>query len=206
MSSIINMNGHILLKFWRSNVWIFRHNLTETFVDNLSLGLAKSLEKLPGVQVSNIYHINLCNTSDLRSTNIYNASQFGIRVWIEYVLVKCDNIRMCEWQRCPLATCWHWQRGTNAIPQHSLTASETSILQGVISVVSIMTLLNSSVLPVIKNYLITLRHHYHRQVHFFNLTISDGFRLTWSYSHLGPAMPVGSINLNRLNKMMWTFL
>ena len=92
--------------------------------------------------------------SDLRSTNICIASHCSLWVWIEYVLVKCDNIRMCEWQRCPLATCWHWQRGTNAIPQHSLTASETSILQGVINVAS-MTLLNSSVLPVIKNYLIT---------------------------------------------------
>ena len=28
-------------------------------MDNLSLGLAKSLEKLPGVQVSNIYHTNV---------------------------------------------------------------------------------------------------------------------------------------------------
>ena len=33
-----------------------------------------------------------------------------------------------------------------------------------------------------------------------NFTTSDGFRLTWSYSHLGPAMPVGSINLNRLQQ------
>ena len=52
-------------------------------------------------------------------------------------------IRMCEWQRCPLATCWHWQRGTNAIPQHSLTASETSILQGVIIFASMASLKSS---------------------------------------------------------------
>ena len=50
---------HKLLEHWISNTWILRHNLTETFVDNLSLGLAKSLEKLPGVQVSNIFHTNV---------------------------------------------------------------------------------------------------------------------------------------------------
>ena len=61
--SAVNRNGEVSLLYYlqpflrlfnslilKSN-FLKRHNLTETFVDNLSLGLAKSLEKLPGVQV-----------------------------------------------------------------------------------------------------------------------------------------------------------
>ena len=86
----------------------FRHNLTETFVDNLSLGLAKSLEKLPGVQVSNIYH-----------TNVYMVIQVFLQIseLLLITMVKSlnKNVFLSNVQRVNISGCTN---GNDATLQH----------------------------------------------------------------------------------------
>ena len=121
---------------------------------------------------------------------------------------------MCEWQRCPLATCWLWRRGTNDIPPPCPTASEISIWQGAIFVIGIIIGVIIFIIIIVKTWnirtcwtacpftLVTCHSLFIINCSSTNFTTSDGFRLTWSYSHLGPAMPVGSINLNRLQQQI----
>ena len=125
-------------------------------------------------------------------------------------------IRMSEWQRCPLATY------TNILIASITYNIESYVLQwnmwnqdvrmakmppcDMLALTAWDQRYSTTLPDSIRDfYLARCHQHCHQHCQNFdsnltNFTISDGFRLTWSYSHLGPAMPVGSINLNRFNR------